>query len=58
MTVKLLTDMHGELQGESVGTILKHAYGSQAIVMPDPSGNCEGLIVVLLDRILTKYETA
>lgn len=66
MTVKMLTDRRGPLQGVSVEAIVRNAYGPDARFMPD-TGDSIGLIVAPdedddgsmqeLDSVIEVHET-
>ena len=45
MTVKMLTDQRGPLQGVSVEAIVRNAYGPDAKFVTDSEGEVVGLIV-------------
>ena len=45
MTVKMLTDGRGPLQGVTVEAIVRNAYGREARYMPNTEGESLGLIV-------------
>lgn len=65
MSVKMLTDKRGALQGVSIETIVRTAYGQFAKYIDDPAGEAVGVIVTsdgkeqhILDTVLTVHETA
>lgn len=64
MSVKMLTDKRGALQGVSIEAIVRTAYGRFAKYIDDPAGEAMGVIVAsdgkkqhLLDTVLTVHET-
>ena len=60
MTVKMLTDKRGPLQGVSVEAILRNAYGPDAFLVEDPEGAMAGLIEQnneTVDTVIELHET-
>jgi hypothetical protein len=57
---KMLTDKRGPLQGVSVETIVRNAYGSDAAYVEDTEGDAVGLIKRaddVLDSVIELHET-
>jgi len=61
MTVKMLTDKRGPLQGVSVDAIIRNAYGTDARLVEDADGESAGLIQGpdgdTLDSVIEVHET-
>lgn len=59
---KLLTDKRGPLQGVTLESIVKNAYGINARYVPDTEGESVGLIIEpdtdhVLDSVVEMHET-
>ena len=65
LTIKMLTDRRGPLQGVDVESIVKTAYGPHARYVEDTEGESLGLIVkpspgydpTVLDSVIDLHET-
>ena len=61
MTIKMLTDRRGPLQGVTVEVIVRNAYGSDARYEEDTEGDVVGHIVgadnKVLDDVVEMHET-